>query len=68
MKGIHQDDATACYDRIVMNYVIINIHKYQITDNICKLNWEAQRRIVYKTQTEDHASKYSHTNTGTFSS
>ena len=44
----HQDDAAACYDRIVMNNAIISNCKYLIRDNVCKVNNLAQKHMVYK--------------------
>ena len=34
---IHQDDAKACYDRIIRSHAILNSRKFGIPDNICRL-------------------------------
>ena len=44
----HQDDATACYERIVMNNTITSSRKYLIPDNTCKVNNLAQKKLYTK--------------------
>ena len=48
-RCIHQDDTTACFDRIVMNHEILNSRKYLIPNNVCKVNYERQHHMTYKT-------------------
>ena len=60
---IHQDDAAACFDRIIMNNAILSSRKYDIPDNACKINCIAQKNMVYKTQSKDHTSNHSYSNT-----
>ena len=59
----HQDDAVACYDRIVINNVILSSRKYLIPNNVCKVINLAPKKMVYKTQSQSHTSKRSHSHT-----
>ena len=58
-----QDNTVSYYDRIVMNNDRISSRKYLIPDNAYKGNSLAQKKMVYKTQSQNHKSKHSYTHT-----
>ena len=44
---IHQDDASACFDRIITNNAILSSRKYAIPDNAYKVNCIAQKKTWF---------------------
>ena len=56
-----QDNTVACFDRIVMDHVIINSRKYCIPKNMCKVQIRTQSQMIYKTQTQTHIPHISYT-------
>ena len=45
---IHQDDAKACYDRIIRSHAILNSRKFGIPNNICRLYSITNDKMVFK--------------------
>ena len=45
---IHQDDAKACYDRIIRSHAILNSRKFGIPNNICRLYSITYDKMVFK--------------------
>ena len=54
---IHQDDAKACYDRIIRSHAILNSRKFGIPDNICRLYSITHDRMVFKLRINNGISK-----------
>ena len=52
-----------CYDRIIRSHAILNILKFGIPNNICKVYSIAHNRMQFKTQINNSISKTSYSST-----
>lgn len=44
----HQDDSMGCYDRIIRNHAILNSRKYEIPNNVCKVNSIVHGKVKFR--------------------
>ena len=60
---IHHDDAMGYYDRIIRSHAILNIRKFGIPNNICKVYIIAHNLMEFRTQINNSISKKSYSST-----
>ena len=59
----HQDDAMECYDRIIRNHAILNSKKYDIPENVSKVDSIAHDKIKFRNRIGNKLSNITYTST-----